>query len=122
MNDPIEGKDKVRGLAKDLDSLSRTLGSINRELRPLESEYGDFIRDYEAGLFEECEREDKRLPGKEIRLTLALRAMPAEFRGRYHRLVSERDSLKQQIANLKVEVDAWRSVLSANKAELEAIS
>ena len=121
MTDPIEGRAKVQGLAGDLDRLSKKLGAINRELRPIQEGYDDFIRDHEAGLYDALE-DGQRLPGKEMRLTLALRDMPASFRGKHHRLVSERESLKQQISNLKVEVDAWRSVLSANKAELEAVS
>ena len=122
MSDRVECKDKLRQLAQRLDTLSRTLGGINNELRPIEEQYTDFIREHEAGLWDECERDGKKLPGKEMRLTLALNEMPTVLRGKYRELVSKRESLKQQIGNLKVEVDSWRSLLSAEKAELEAIS
>lgn len=122
MADVIEAKYKLRQLAQRLDALSRTLGGINNELRPIEEQYHDFIREHEAGLWDECERDGKKLPGKEMRLTLALNEMPTVLRGKYRELVSKRESLKQQIGNLKVEVDSWRSLLSAEKAELEAIS
>lgn len=122
MSDPVECKDKLRKLADRLDVLSRTLGAINNELRPIEEQYDDFIRDYELGLYDRCEEEGKKLPAADMRLQLALREMPVSFRGKYRELVSKRESLKQQIGNLKVEVDSWRSLLSAEKAELEAIA
>lgn len=122
MSDPVECKDKLRQLAERLDVLSRTLGGINNELRPVEEQYHDFIRAHESGLWDACERNGTRLPGKEMRLTLALNEMPTTVRGKYRELTSKRDSLKQQIGNLKVEVDSWRSLLSAEKAELEAVS
>lgn len=121
MSDPVEAKGKLRDLASDLDRLSKQLGRVSRELRPVQVEYDNFIRDHEAGLYAACESGGQKLPGKEMRLTLALSEMPASFRGKHQNLVMERDSLKQQLSNLKAEVDAWRSVLSADKVEMEAV-
>lgn len=121
MSETIEAMTKVQNLAIDLDRLSRQLGRVNRELRPIKREYDNFIRDHEAGLYAASVEDGYKLPGKEMRLTLALSEMPASFRGKHHELVSERESLKQQISNIKVEVEAWRSVLSANKVEMEAV-
>ncbi len=121
MSDPVEAKGKLRELADDLDACSKMMSRVNRELRPLQAQYDDFVCDFKAGLWAAHVNEDARLPSADMQLVLALREMPAEFRGKHYDLVGKRDNLRKRISDLKSEVDAWRSVLSADKTEMEAI-
>lgn len=122
MSDVIEAKVKLRDIAHELDKRSRELGDTNRALHPVQEAYDDFMRDFKAGLYQECESKQRRMPSKETQEDLALEQMPKDFRGKHHELVSKRKRLKERISDLKAEADAWRSVLSAEKVELEALA
>lgn len=120
MTDVIECKAKLRDLANELDKRSRELRDTNLTLAPMQEQYDDWIMDFEADLQEKHEK-GAALPSKDMRMTLALKEMPGEFRKEHRMLVAKRERLKQHIQVLKVEIDSWRSLLSAEKAELEAI-
>lgn len=122
MSDVIEAKVKLRDIALELDKRSRELGDTNRALNPVQEAYDEFIRDHKAGLFQEAQEAGGRMPSVDMQEVLALREMPKEFRGKHFELGAKRDRLKQRISDLKSEADAWRSVLSAEKAELEALA
>lgn len=120
MTDVIECKSKLRELADELDKRSRELRDTNLDLAPKQEAYDDWIMDFEADLHAKHEA-GASLPSKDMRVTLALKEMPSEFRKEHRMLVAKRDRLKQHIQVLKVEIESWRSLLSAEKAEMEAI-
>jgi hypothetical protein len=117
----VETRTKLDSLATELGMLSTQLAGVTRSLEPVEEEFTKFVDDFELGLYSRSIREDNfRLPAQALRHKLAIRAMPPELYGRYIALVSSRDRLRKRISDLKAEVDAQRSILSALKAEMEA--
>lgn len=115
----------VRGIlsarADELDRLSKSLAQVCRDLEPVENQYRAFVDDHELGLLKRSEDDPNyRLPSAALRLKLAHKAIDTALLGRYMALVSSRARLQQRIRDLKAEVEAQRSILSALKVEMEA--
>lgn len=121
MSDPASVMVRLDELAHGLDTLSKELWKTEADRALAQDAYDDFIDDYLAGLAERADQEGKRLPGdKDTRLSMAHRAMPPEVLGNYRKHTREAEKLRRRIADVKAQVDAQRSILSALKAELEA--
>lgn len=120
MTTVAEAMDELTRLARELGQRSAQLANVNRELEPVEIEYTKFIDDYEIGLWEKHQDEDAKFPSAAMRLKLAHRSMDPELLGRYVGLTKSRERLVKRISDLRVEVDAERSILSALKTEMEA--
>lgn len=122
MGDVIEAKQKLREIAVELDERSRQLGKANVAFRPVQEAYEEFMRDFKAGLFQEAKESETRMPSKDMQEILALKEMPKDFRGKHYELSERRAGLMQRISDLKHEADSWRSILSAEKTELQALA
>lgn len=109
---------KLEDYAGELDKRSSELTDTQRELDTVEPKYRDFIEAYETALYDAAD--GGKLPSEKMRLALAHRAMPRELLESYRTLLAKRERLKKKIADLKVAVEAQRSVLSAEKVALEA--
>lgn len=121
MSDVVSVRGKLSDQADELDRLSRALADVARQLEPVATEYQAFVDNHELGLLLRSEDETEyKLPPAALRLKLARRAMDPELRGRYMALTHSRERLEQRIRDLKVAVEAQRSILSALKMELEA--
>lgn len=134
MNDPLGAKQRLDLHAIELDTLSRGLAAISRLLQgvdeqgePLsdpgvEKQYQDFVDNFEVGLWLKCQEKDgPRWPSEAMREKLARLEMPAELLGRRDGLIQKRDRMKRRIDELGKVIGAERSLLSAQKAELEAL-
>jgi hypothetical protein len=106
--------------ATELDDLSKALADVERRLAPVETDYQQFVDDFEIGLWTKHQDEDAKLPSAAMRLKLARQAMDPELLGRYIGLVKSRERMRERISVLKATVDAQRSILSALKLEMEA--
>ena len=117
----IDARAKLRAQADELSLRSGELARVSRELEPVEKQYREFVDDFEIGLWKRSEDEKGfRLPAAGLRVKLAHQAMDPALLGRYVGLSHSRERLVQRIRDLKVEVEAQRTIVSALKAELEA--
>jgi hypothetical protein len=123
MTTPIEALDRLDAHAKELDTLSRGLAEVQRQLEPVEVNYQAFVDDFEVGLYLKSEQEDgPRLPSEAMRLKLARRAMAPELLGKRDGLIRKRDRMAKRIDDLSRVCNAERSILSALKEEMNATS
>lgn len=123
MSTPLEAMQRLDELAQGLDQLSKDLAKTETARAPVEDEYENFIDSFVAGLYEKQQQGTAgRMPGEDVRLALARQAMPEELLGSYRTLTRRAERLRRRISDVKVQVDAQRSILSAHKAELEATS
>lgn len=121
MTTPQEATGRLSELSAELDGISRNLAGVSRSLEPVEADYRRFVDDFELGLYQRSIDEDGyKLPSEAMRAKLAIRAMPPELFGRYTALVRSRDRMVQRIRDIKTEVEAQRSILSALKEEASA--
>ena len=118
---PQEALDRLDAHSRELGDLSGALLEINRRLDDVEREYQAFVDDFEVGLYLRSEEPDgPRLPSEAMRIKLARREMSPELLGRRDLLVRKRERIRQRISDLKAEIEADRSILSALKLEAEA--
>jgi hypothetical protein len=120
---PAEVMATLDTLAREVDQRSRELADVERTLAPVEDRYDDGYEDFIGGMFDS--EDGKRLPGEDVRRALYhrdLRAKDAALLGEYRKLNRSRKRLEKRIQSLKSAVDAQRSILSALKVELEALS
>lgn len=118
---PADALARLDGHATELDTLSRGLAEVQRQLEPAEKDYQDFVDEFEVGLYLQSEEPGgRKLPSEALRQKLARRDMPAELLGRRDGLIRKRDRMKQRIGDLKAIVEGERSILSALKVEAEA--
>lgn len=123
MSDVLAEKEALRRLSNTLGEWSKALAQTSRDLEPVEAEYRAFVDDFELGLLLRSENEDDyRLPPASLRLKLAHKAMDPALLGRYMGLTTARGRQLQRIRDLGKEIEAHRSLLSAAKTELDAIS
>ena len=119
----IEALAKLTEYATELDTLSKSLTEIERLIEPVDEQVTRFCDDYEIGLYTRSTEEDGyKLPSESLRVKLARRALPPELYGKHVALHASRDRLERRIRDLKLLVDAQRSLVSAYKLELEASS
>ena len=111
---------RLDGHALELGELSAALLKVNRALAEADRDYVAFVDDFETGLWLKAQEDGGRLPSGELRVKLARKSMAPELLGKHDGLVMQRDRIKQRIGDLKVIVEAERSVLSALKVEMEA--
>lgn len=117
----ITARGKLREQAEELAQRSGELAQVSRDLEPVEQEYRTFVDDFEIGLWKRSEDEkDFKLPAAALRVKLAHREMDPALLGRYVGLTRGRERLVQRIRDLKVEIEAQRSIVSALKTEMEA--
>lgn len=116
-----ECMEKLEDLAKDLDERSEQLHTVERALEPIEEQYRQHVDSYEIALWQRSQDEEGfKLPSESMRLKLAHRDIDQALYGRYVGLVKARKRLEQRLRDIKAEVEAWRSILSALKVEMEA--
>lgn len=106
---------RVDRLAAELNQKSGWLHEIEMQLAPAEDEYTRFVDDYELGLLRKSETSEYKLPSEALRLKLARSEMSADLLGRYEGLRKKRRRLEQRLKDIRVEIDAQRSILSALK-------
>ena len=106
--------------AHELDDLSKDLAGVERKLVSVNDEYEAFMGAFEEGLWER-HLEGEKFPPEALRTRMGHRAMDPELLGRYVALTSSRKRMEKRIGTLKAVVDAKRSILSALRAELEAM-
>jgi hypothetical protein len=113
---------KLDELASELDTRSKELAQVERDLEPVEARYEAFIGEWEYSMWEEASVSDTKWPPERLRLRMAHRAMPSELLGAFSTGQAKRKRLERRIGSVKVMVDAQRSLLSALKVEMEASS
>jgi hypothetical protein len=119
--DAVGARGQLSKLAGELGKRSGELAQTERDLEPVKAEYRQFIANYHIGLWKRSQDEkDFKLPSEALRDMLAEKEMDPALLGSYIGLSSRRDRLRQRIADLKAEIDAQRSILSALKTEMEA--
>jgi hypothetical protein len=121
MTDVADAIHALRTYADELDTLSRALGKVERDLEPVEAEYQAFVDDFEIGLWKKHEDDGGRLPSAAMRLKLAHKAMDPALLGRYVGLVNARKRGVERVRAVKASVEAQRSILSALRTEAEAL-
>lgn len=123
MSDVAEAVQKLREYAGELDTLSGNLADLERQLEPVAEQVRAFTDDYELGLYQQSIEDDAyKLPSEALREKLARRALPPDLHGRHAAMVASRDRMRKRIGDLKLLVEAQRSILSALKSEQDATS
>lgn len=116
MSDVIAAIGALDDKRRELGKRSDELADVNRKLEPVKRDHDEFVSNYKAGLWDKLiNGEINKLPAEDIRDALALREMPTDLRGPYLQLTESRDRLRKRISDLRLEVEALRSVLSAEK-------
>ena len=113
---------ELNELAAEATSLGDKLAKAQRNFEPAERAYDDFVTSFVAGLWQKhLDGEIKRMPGEDIRLALAHKAIPPETYGQYLAWKQSIARLEQALRANRTAIDAKRSVLSALKLEQEAV-
>jgi hypothetical protein len=121
VSDVIDARTALNRLAVELGDMSSKLAQVCRDLEPVERDYSAFVDEFEVGLLLRSESDEGyKLPSAALRLKLAHRKMDPDLLGRYMGLVNSRSRLQQRLRDLKAEIEAQRSILSALKVEMEA--
>lgn len=115
----IESANALMAAARDLDELSRFLLKVEQELAPIEVELHEWEEATHASAWE-LHMGGEKLPSEAVRLAMAHRSFDREKYQRYLTLKAQRARGKQRIADLREIVAAHRSIVSAEKTELEA--
>ena len=118
---PQQALQRLDTHAQELGVLSAALLKVSQQLEVADVEYQAFVDNYEVGLYLKSEAEGgPKLPSEAMRLKLARREMAPDLLGARDGLARKRERIKQRIADLKSEIEAERSILSALKSEMEA--
>lgn len=117
-----ESMDRLDKMARELGERSTQLAKVTRDLEPVHREYTSFVDDFEIGLWKKHQDEDAKFPSAAMRLKLAEREMDPALLGRHYGLEESRKRLMKRISDLRAEIEAERSILSALKTEMEATS
>src|SRR5213080_1322612 len=121
MSEARDAMDKLAEYAAELDKLSQAQAEVSRKLEPIETEYENFLRDFEVGLWRKVEGGHlSRLPSESMRRHLAHSEISPELLGLRDGFRQSQDRISRRISHLKDMVDAQRSILSALKSEMEA--
>jgi chromosome segregation ATPase len=121
--DPIAVRGELNRMARELDGLSRGLAETQRKLHPVKRKYNAFVANHKAGQWAAhvADPENVKMARQDIAEILAIQGMPLELRGECEELSDKAERLKKRISDLRAEVDAQRSILSALKTEMEAM-
>lgn len=122
MSSVVEVTGRLDSMATELDELSKALAATERKLEPLQTFYEEALDDFEVGCWDAHVKDEAKLPSAEMRERLARRTMPERILSERAAAVAKRNRLQQRIKHLGAEIDAQRSILSALKMELEAVS
>lgn len=120
MSDAIEPMLRLEEYADELDKLSKQLGTTERELVPVETDYETQRDSFETGLWEQHVTADAKLPAEAMRERLFRKQLDPGVLGEYTTLIRKRKRLQERISALKAAVSAQQSILSALKVEAEA--
>lgn len=121
MTTPLEAREKLDEQAREFGRLSSTLADVSRRLEPIDHEYEEFITNFEVALWKRFVDGDlKRLPSESMRRRLAHAEIDQTLLGRREGLHRSSARLRKRISDLRLEVEAQRSILSALKMEMEA--
>ncbi len=121
MSEARQAMNKLAEFADELDRLSKAQAEVSRRLEPADTEYEQFITDFEVGLWNKVEGGHlSKLPSEAMRTRLAHKEISPELLGRREGLRQSRERITRRISDLKQMVDAQRSILSALKTEIEA--
>jgi hypothetical protein len=120
--DPITVIRQLDDAAIELDELSKGLAICMMELEPVEARYEEFMGAFEEGLWQRHVQDGEKFPPEALRTRMGHRAMPPDLLGSYSALRARRKRLEQRIQTLRAATEARRSVISALKAEIEAVS
>ena len=119
--DPMVVMRDLNHMAQQLAHLADLSAKVERDLDATEREYQQSVDDYEIGLWQRSEDEEGfKLPSEALRLKLAHRNMDPALLGRYMGLKASRERLDKRLRNLRSQIEAQRSLLSALKTEAEA--
>ena len=117
----IESANALMAAARELDELSKGLLKVEQELAPIEVELHEWEEATHASAWELHVGDDAmKLPSEAIRLAQAHRSFDRVKYQRFLTLKAQRARGKQRIADLREIVAAHRSIVSAEKTELEA--
>ncbi len=103
MSGVVEVTGRLDMMAVELDTLSKALAVVERQLEPLDTFYAEALDDFECGSWDAHVKEEAKLSERAA-------------------LLAKRRRLEKRIKALGQQIDAQRSILSALKYELEAIS
>lgn len=119
--DPTQARNTLDTHRAELDHLSKQMTETARQFEPIQHQVRKHCDEYELGLYQRSiDEDDFRLPSEKLREKLAMRALEPAVYGRYVALEASMDRMRRRIGDLKVLVDAQRSVLAALKSEMEA--
>lgn len=120
MTTPSDILERLDGHASDLGTLSDDLNEVQEQLRPLQEQVDAHLRAHEVGLWQKHVNNGDKFPPEKVRERLAIQDLDPVLYGRHTALLSKRKQLQQRISDLKAEIDAERSILSALKEEMAA--
>jgi len=112
---PQEVIARLNRLSDELSDLSDWLHKAEVQLEGVSEQYEKFVDEYELGLLVKSEQSEYKLPAEKLRLKLARSKMDPDLLGKYIGLSKKRDRLETRIRNIRLEIDAQRSILSALK-------
>lgn len=116
MSDVIELIHRLDAKSRELGQFADDLAKVERDLEPVQLSYEKFISDFEVGLYHQSlEEGGPKLPSERLRIQLAHQKIDADLYGRFLRLTSSRERLEKRIKTMQREIDALRSILSAEK-------
>ena len=107
--------------SQELDDLSKSLLTTEKELAQLEVDLTGHVEDFQVSLWED-HMDGEKLPPAEIRLALAHKAFDRDRLNRLRSLKAGRNRAKARLSDLREVVAAHRSIVSAEKTEVEASS
>jgi hypothetical protein len=120
MTDVAGQINRLRVAAEQLDTLSKEQDHVLARLEPLERRYELGLAEFEREQWRAHIFDGKKFPSERVRDAIYKGQVPEGFLTEIAALHSQRQRKDRQISNLRVQVDAHRSILSALKLELEA--
>jgi uncharacterized coiled-coil protein SlyX len=115
----------LQATTRELDTLSKQLVEATSAIEQHEAHYRAFVEDFKVALFTACEETGKRLPAQDIRDAMANKRFRDDHAVVWQSLLinrAKRARLKGRLSDLREVVSAYRSLVSAEKTELDASS
>ncbi len=131
MAEVIDATNRLDALARELGKRSEELAKAARTLDGyvdangervvgVQEQYEDWMDTFETGLYQKQEEGGSKMPSEAMRERLGRRDMPPQLLGAHRTLLAQRNRLEARIRDIKAEIEAQRSILSALKLEMEA--